>query len=116
MRYITECGIARVGRSIFDLRGIRFVEGEDGNAPDAEVETETAVDVSVYEAKIAELSATIAELEATIAVKDAEIVATKAANYDLLTASPVAEIEAGEELSPDAVDVTPEDLFGKDDD
>lgn len=100
-----------------------FLHYERNNMPDeetgAEAEAEVApepVDVSLFEAKIAELTVKVAELEATVAAKDAEITAAKAANYDLLTTTPIPDVEAGDEISPDATEeITPDDLFGKDD-
>jgi hypothetical protein len=113
-------GFARIGVSLFELRGIRFIEGEDGGASDTENndtenETET-VDISVYEAKIAELNQAIADRDAQIATLTAEVTAAKAANYDLLNTSPVNDIDAGDELTPEVVDILPENLFGKDED
>lgn len=93
---------------------------EDEPGTETEPETSTnepeSVDVSVFEAKITELNQAIADRDATIATLTAELTAAKAANYDLLTSSPVADIDAGDELSPEVVDILPENLFGKDDD
>lgn len=88
-------------------------DDETGAEATTEVAETPTVDVALYEAKIAELTAINAELTATIATKDAEIVAAKAANYDLLTATPIPDVEAGDQISPDATeDISIDDLFG----
>lgn len=90
-----------------------MADDEPGTEEVPEVAPES-VDVSLLEAKVAQLTIQVAELTEQLAAKDAEIVAAKAANYDLLTATPVPDVEPGDEISPDAVDVeeiTVDDLF-----
>lgn len=80
----------------------------DDNASDV-VETP---DVSVYEAKILELTGVIESSNATISALQAEVNATKAANYDLLMALPAND---GETVKVDAneadADIDIDDLF-----
>jgi hypothetical protein len=94
-------------------------EDDAGTVETTEVATEPTVDNSLYEAKIAELTVKVAELEAALEAKDAEIVAAKAANYDLLmnsSATTIPDADAGDEIAPDVVEeITPDDLFGEDD-
>lgn len=69
-------------------------------------------DVSVYEAKILELTGVIESSNATISALQAEVNAAKAANYDLLMALPAND---GETVEVDANEVEPDididDLF-----
>lgn len=119
-------GLALIGRTLNDLRGIRFVEGEDGGAPAAD-ETptgETAPDTgthdeSVCAAKITQLetdnAALIAENEALVAAHATELTAQKAANYDLLQQIP-SDAPATAAIVDDESDVDIDDLFTKKED
>lgn len=82
------------------------VDSTDVDTPVVEVP-----DISVYEAKIAELNSTLAERDATIATKDAEISAAKVANYDLLMSVP-GDAEAAADVKDDeSKRPTLDDLF-----
>lgn len=90
----------------------------EDETPDAEAtpSADAATDVSVYEAKIAELTGVIAERDAAIASLTADITIAKAANYDLLM-NGAAEAAADNEPAtpdddPENVDV--DDFFGED--
>lgn len=114
-------GMAVIGRTVFALRGIRFEEGENGDDPVVVDTTDVVepVDTSVFEAKIAELTAALAAKEVELAAKDAELIAAKAVNYDLLMATPVEPDtmdDPADGESGDDADITIDDLFGKDDD
>lgn len=118
-------GLALIGRTLTDLRGIRFVEGAEGSAPADETPTGTETytgthDESVCAAKIVQLetdnAALVAENAALVADHDAAMTKQKAANYDLLQQIP------GEESAAPVVDESVEsdvdidDLFKKDED
>ncbi len=80
------------------------------------IEPDAGPDLSTLEAKITELTALVAERDATIADLGAQLVASKAANYDLLMATPATGVvtepnPADDDTDPD---ITPADLFGED--
>lgn len=85
--------------------------GESVETGEPEVEP---VDVSVYEAKILELTGVIESNSATISALQAEVNAAKAANYDLLMSIPAND---GEQVEVDDnevdADVSIDDLFDK---
>jgi hypothetical protein len=83
-------------------------------------ETESVVvddgpDVTVLQAKIDELTGVIAERDASIADLGAQLVASKAANYDLLMAVG-GDSTDDTDVVDDSVDdeITIDDLFGED--
>lgn len=79
------------------------IEETDENKP---------VDTSVYEAKIAELTAKIAEESARAVALESELNAAKAANYDLLMATPAETAVTDDAESNDADDIVDiDDLF-----
>ena len=77
-------------------------------------EVATPVDVSVYEAKIAELESAVADRDNVIIAKDAEITAAKAANYDLLMSVPSDTDDTNVIVDDSDESVDYSDLFGKD--
>jgi len=105
-------GLAIIGRTLHDLRGLRFDEGEEGNEPAPEETAPEVPDTSAYEAKIAELTATIAERDAAIADLGTQVTAAKSHNYDLLMqiGTPNEEIAADTGVD-DSFDI--DDLFGE---
>lgn len=88
------------------------VETPDPETPDEP--TEPTIDEATYVAKIAELTAALTEAGELLAAAQTELLVQKAANYDLLIATP----GDGEVINPDDVDdsdVDVSDFFGKDD-
>lgn len=81
---------------------------------DEETDENKPVETSVYEAKIAELNAKIAEENARAVALESELNAAKAANYDLLMATPAETAVIDDVESNDVDDIVDiDDLFEK---
>jgi hypothetical protein len=88
----------------------------DDEAVDEVVEeTPTVPDTATMQAKIDELTLALADRDVIVADLSAQVVAAKAANYDLLMQIPgTAPVEEVEETDDSDIDVS--DLFGEDED